>query len=157
MGLFSFDRSVNERIARYKAVATQAIESRLNSNDLKETMLEVIKEQGILGKEGEYDMDRLVQEFMGFFVAGVDTTSQLLTMSFYYLGKYPEWQARLRKEISDSGVLAALEQKPISQLRQLEVFIKEVFRHSNYVVSVFPRRCLKSHQLGDIHIQEGYY
>ena len=62
-------------------------------------MLEIIKEQGILGKDGEYDMDQLVQEFMGFFVAGVDTTSQLLVMSFYYLSQYPQWQQILRKEI----------------------------------------------------------
>lgn len=34
---------------------------------------------------------------MGFFAAGVDTTSHHLTMSFYYLGLYPELQEELRE------------------------------------------------------------
>ena len=43
LGLFAEDRIMNEKIAKYKAVCTQAIEEKFASNDIKETMLQTIK------------------------------------------------------------------------------------------------------------------
>lgn len=92
---------------------------------------------------------------MGFFAAGVDTTSHHLTMSFYYLGLYPGLQEELREEIRSSKVLDNTDFKSLSGMRKLDNFIKEVFRHYSFMVSVFPRKCLKTVQIGDVTISQG--
>jgi cytochrome P450 len=153
LGLYAEDRSMNSRLKQFRAVAKHAIETKLASNDIKGTMLEVIKEKGFLGSEDGYDMPSLIEEFMGFFVAGVDTTSHLLAMSFYYLSIYPEWQQKLREEIQSSSILENLNHKDISQLKVLDIFIKEGFRHYNYIISIFPRKCLKEHKIGEMTIR----
>ena len=92
LGLFAEDRSINERIKKFHVIAKDTIESKIASDDIKGTILETIKEKKLLGSEEGYTMETLIVEFMGFFVAGVDTTSRLLTMSFYYLCIHPEWK-----------------------------------------------------------------
>jgi cytochrome P450 len=54
--------------------------------------LQSIKEKGLLNTEEGYSLEQLIDEFMGFFVAGTDTTAHLMTMCFYYLSLYPEHQ-----------------------------------------------------------------
>lgn len=56
------------------------------------------------GKEG-YTLDGLVEEFLGFFVAGTETTGHLITMCFYYLSFYPQYQKVLREEVENAGAL----------------------------------------------------
>ena len=48
LGLFAKDREVNRRIAQFRAVAKQAIECKLQSDDIKGTILEAVKEKGLL-------------------------------------------------------------------------------------------------------------
>jgi cytochrome P450 family 4 subfamily V len=92
---------------------------------------------------------------MGFFMAGTDTTAHLMTMCFYYLALYQNHQDSLRKEIEELKIVDNLEFRTISNMKFLEAFVKETFRHYNYMVSTFPRVCLKTHQIADMTINAG--
>lgn len=87
-------------------------------------------------------MDELLSEFMTFFFAGVDTTSHLIAMCFYYLTTQPGIQKELSSEMKEANVLNNLDFKNIMALKKLDNFIKEVFRHYNYMGGPFFRECV---------------
>lgn len=82
-------------------------------------MLHAIQEKGLLNTEEGYNIDQLIEEFMIFFVAGTDTTSHLMTMCFYYLSLYPNFQDQLREEITSQKVIDNLEFRTISNMKFL--------------------------------------
>ncbi|CAB5192205.1 unnamed protein product [Rhizophagus irregularis] len=57
-------------------------------------MLELGEQEGI-----NTDVKQLRDEMVNFFVAGHDTTSMSLSVSLYYLAKYPEMQEKARAEV----------------------------------------------------------
>jgi cytochrome P450 len=156
-GLLREDRSVNRRIALFKALAKDLIEKRLAEQPQEEgTVLQAIHERGLLNAEDGYTVEQLIDEFMVFFVAGTDTTAHLMTMCFYYLALYPAHQDALRAEIQLNKLFENFEFRLISGLKFLDAFVKETFRHYNYMVSTFPRVCVRTHTLADMTINEGY-
>ncbi|CAB4435706.1 unnamed protein product [Rhizophagus irregularis] len=70
------------------------INNKENSSDLLTKMLEYSKQEGI-----NTDNKQLRDEMVNNFVAGHDTTAVALTVSLYYLAKYPEIQERARSEV----------------------------------------------------------
>ncbi|PKC03367.1 cytochrome P450 [Rhizophagus irregularis] len=63
-------------------------------HDLLTSMLELGEQEGI-----NTDVKQLRDEMVNFFVAGHDTTSMSLSVSLYYLAKYPEMQEKARAEV----------------------------------------------------------
>uniref|UniRef100_A0A0E0D174 Cytochrome P450 n=1 Tax=Oryza meridionalis TaxID=40149 RepID=A0A0E0D174_9ORYZ len=94
---------------------------RLEKN-LRDTLMQIIRSR-LSSKDGEYgndllglmlgacasheqgeasglSMDEIVDECKTFFLAGHETTSLLLTWTVFLLSVYPEWQERLRNEMT---------------------------------------------------------
>jgi PHYB activation tagged suppressor 1 len=71
-------------------------------NDLLGLMLEACTatKQGGKQEQLSLSMDEIIHECKTFFFAGYETTSLLLTWTVFLLSVYPEWQERLRKEVS---------------------------------------------------------
>lgn len=44
-------------------------------------------------------LDQIINEFMTFYVAGMDTTGHLCGMAVWYLTQYPEIKAKVQHEI----------------------------------------------------------
>lgn len=70
---------------------------------------------------------------MTFFFAGTDTTSSLLTTAFYFLGKYPEVQNELRKEVLDVVGNGIVEHHHLNKLKNITAFINETLRSKSPV------------------------
>uniref|UniRef100_A0A0E0H7Q5 Cytochrome P450 n=1 Tax=Oryza nivara TaxID=4536 RepID=A0A0E0H7Q5_ORYNI len=83
----------------------QIIRSRLSSkdgeygNDLLGLMLGACASDE-QGEASRLSMDEIVDECKTFFLAGHETTSLLLTWTVFLLSVYPEWQERLRNEMT---------------------------------------------------------
>jgi len=45
----------------------------------------------------------IIEEFMTILIAGMDTTAHVLTLSLYYMHKYPDYAAVVREEIAKFG------------------------------------------------------
>uniref|UniRef100_M8BGY1 Secologanin synthase n=1 Tax=Aegilops tauschii TaxID=37682 RepID=M8BGY1_AEGTA len=71
-------------------------------NDLLGLMLEACTttEQGGKQEQLSLSMDEILHECKTFFFAGYETTSILLTWTVFLLSVYPEWQERLREEMT---------------------------------------------------------
>ena len=120
----------------------------------KKDMLQVLVEYS--GKEEKLkDMD-YVDQFLSFFLPGLDTTGHLLTMSIYYLAKNPEIKAKVLAEYEEyrsSGRPLTIEE--LNKLEFTSAFLKEVLRTSTPLNDIFARKCIKDHNLKDLHIKKG--
>ncbi|EXX67746.1 hypothetical protein RirG_111610 [Rhizophagus irregularis DAOM 197198w] len=111
-----FDNFIYEIIEKKKdEMNNNKINNKENSNDLLTKMLEYSKQEGI-----NTDNKQLRDEMVNNFVAGHDTTAGALTVSLYYLAKYPEIQERARSEVinilGDKLTIPTSEQLKVSTL-----------------------------------------
>ena len=71
----------------------------------------------------------IVDELTNLIFAGTDTTSNTLTYLFWDLANHPEWQMRLRDELSEAiGDATDFEYKDISELPVVEAVVQETLR-----------------------------
>ena len=116
-------------------------------------LIELLLEQ----PEGLPDIE-IISQIFTFFLAGTDTTSELLTISHYFLGTHPEIQTKLREEIlAQIGKIEEITYDHISKLEYLNAFIKEALRVGGPVPMAGLRVATKDFMLGDIEIEKGTF
>ncbi|KAJ8307248.1 hypothetical protein KUTeg_015332 [Tegillarca granosa] len=77
----------------------------------------------------DVDFEDLLDEFVTFFAAGQETTSQLLSFMMFTLGKNPESFKKLQAEIDDIiGNKSVISFEDIGKLKYLDMVIKETLR-----------------------------
>ena len=113
---------------------------------------ESLKEDAVIKME---DKDVLAQ-VQTFFVAGTDTTAQVIIMSHYVLGTNEEIQNKLREDVN--RVLGDVEEIKYEHLMKMEymgAFIKEILRCYGPATSLFPRILTENASIGDINLKKG--
>lgn len=98
----------------------------------------------------------IISEFIGFFFAGTDTTSYLISHACYFIASRPDITKRLRDEISSHWSLG----KPltfdiINKFEYLHAFLKEVHRWVSIAFNTGDRQATKDHKILDLTIQKG--
>ena len=159
--LFERNRQLFRSEQNFKAFCLKVIQERKKSQnsaakkDLLGLLLEYQKDNAS-NDEGMSDAE-VLDQFMTFFIAGMDTTGHLLTMMtyhFYYLPK--ELQAAIlaeAEEISKAGIHATPDLLNKSELTN--ALMKESLRISIPVPFIFDREALHDHFIGDIRIRKG--
>jgi len=100
--------------------------------------------------------EEIVDHFVSLFLAGMDTAGHLLTMVIYYLDQYPEYKKKMIEEIQMYyKPEEVVTQENLNKLEFTVAFVKETLRMSTPVLGVFPRKALKDHKIGDIHVRKG--
>ncbi|KAI8903057.1 cytochrome P450 [Gorgonomyces haynaldii] len=140
-----FDRRVLPAIQeRKKAVVDGTVEQKSFGMDVLQRLLE---DDSLSDKE-------VVQEVMGFFLAGHDTTVNSLTSVMYEIAKDPQVQKRLRAEFQTVLKDEPLSMESIGQCKYLDAVIKETMRlHS--VIHGITRVCSKEAMLMEHKIKPG--
>jgi len=88
--------------------------------------------------EGEVFTDDEIIDHMIFMVqASHDTTAWTITSLAYYLAKHPDWQERLRTEITPLADQQSIAFKSLIRLPDLNLFFKEAMRLSPSVGNMF--------------------
>jgi len=84
----------------------------------------------LLISSGELSAEEIMDEITSLFFAGHDTTSSLLSWSFYFLCRYPEEQTLLREELERGSF--DLEKTELEELEEkfprLKMFLLETLR-----------------------------
>ncbi|CAG9834257.1 unnamed protein product [Diabrotica balteata] len=96
--------------------------------------------------------DQLIAQVSIFFVAGFETSSSTMTFALYELAKHPEYQDRLRDEIT--SVLSdkkELTYESINEMKYLQQVIDETLRLYP-VVSNLQRKCVKDYTFKNTNI-----
>ncbi|GBB91122.1 hypothetical protein RclHR1_18250004 [Rhizophagus clarus] len=115
-------------------------------HDLLTSMLELGEQEGI-----DTNIKQLRDEMVNFFVAGHDTTSMSLSISLYYLAKYPEMQEKARAEVinilgNEPNTLPNSDQ--IKEFKYINAIIKESLRIHPPVPVITFRKLKKPIKIG---------
>lgn len=85
---------------------------------------------------------------MVLFIAGMDTTAHLLTMTLYNLAKYPHIQEKCVEEIDNLFENAdEIEHKDLSKLTYMHQVFKEALRLYNPAPGLLPRVAVNDHKV----------
>ncbi|CAD8049169.1 unnamed protein product [Paramecium primaurelia] len=133
---------IDQRIKKIK-------ENQTVQDNILTTMCKEIMNNNITKEEA-------IHQYFTLLIAGIDSTSHVVKNFCYALALYPDVQNRLRNEIqSIIQQFDDLKPQQLSQLKLLDNFINETYRHYTAVPSLFNRIALKDIQLGEFVIQKG--
>ncbi|CAD8147220.1 unnamed protein product [Paramecium pentaurelia] len=133
---------IDQRIKKIKE--NQAVQDNILSTMCKEIM------------NNNITKEEAIHQYFTLLIAGIDSTSHVVKNFCYALALYPDVQNRLRNEIqSIIKQFDDLKPQQLSQLKLLDNFINETYRHYTAVPSLFNRIALKDIQLGEFVVQKG--
>ncbi|KAB7500010.1 Cytochrome P450 2L1 [Armadillidium nasatum] len=97
--------------------------------------------------------DDLLQNMFDFFIAGSETTSSTIRWFFLFMGRFPDIQRRVQKEIDENvpkGQCLSLQDK--DKLPTLEALIFEVNRNVSLLPNALPHEVTQNTVLGGYDI-----
>lgn len=121
----------------------------------KKTLIEALLEANDGSEQGKFTPQEIIDEFVTFFVAGMDTTAHLVGMAVYHLSQNPQYKARLLEEVDK--YFKNPSEVTLDDLNQMEfttAFIKETLRMSPPASILMSRVAKEDHQLGDLKIKK---
>jgi len=156
-GMLPRYKRLMRNIKQFREVCSKIVQNRTKAyNDQKEPNSSSHKDLLQILLEGKMSEEEIIDQFVTFFFAGMDTTGHLLTMVVYYLDKYPELKTKMLEEIQTYyKPEQTITQENLNKMEFTLAFIKETLRAMTPVAGVFMRRVAKDHKLGDIHLREG--
>ncbi|KAM3393606.1 hypothetical protein ACQJBY_014375 [Aegilops geniculata] len=99
-------------------------------------------------------MDEIIEECQTFYLAGHETTAQLLTWTMFLLSTHSEWQEKLRKEVvRECGKDIPTDDK-LNNMKLVNMFILETLRLYGPVTNI-QRKTGSNLELGGIKLPEG--
>ena len=106
-------------------------------------------------EEGFSNRD-IVDEFITFFIAGMDTTAHLAAMATYFFLKNPQTHDKLRAEADKYlGDPSNISIDDINKMDYATAFIKEALRLAAPGASSFERMATEDHKIGPYDIKAG--
>jgi len=120
--------------------------------DLLDLLLEKNHELG----EESYSTSYIVDQFITFFTAGMDTTAQTAAMAMYYLAAYPD--CREKVELEMKKFYKSPQDAKLSELQKMEyldAFLKEMLRLSSPTPGLLMREAVDDHEVGGIKVKKG--
>ncbi len=153
-------RRLKNKIDRFRALCFQIVKDRKASEykgkDLLASLLETQNSPDVENRLSDAD---IVNEFITFFVAGMDTTGHLISMTLYILTKHPEYYAILQKERDELyNTEEQVTADTLQKMDELHGVLKDALRFYTPAVMVFYRMALKDHTLGgDFPVKKGQW
>ena len=151
-------RNLKKKITSIRKICLQIVkdrkESNLGGNDLLASLLET---QKLSYPEMRLSDKEIVDEFMTFFIAGMDTTGHLCTMILYHLSQNPEYLKPLEKERKETySKEKNVTLDTLQTMNELTCVIKETQRTHNPSSMPFYRVAVQDHTLGgELKIKKG--
>jgi len=151
-------RNIMARINDLRDECTTLIRKRRASGEKKGDLLDLLLESQS-NSEVSMRMDdiEILNTYISFIGAGMDTTGHLVTMALYNLQKYPEWFEDLKKERDAKYNGSKVTNDMLKDLVVLDAFLKETLRIHTPVPAPMPMVALQTHKLGNYTIKQGTY
>jgi len=138
----------------FKIVQDRKANPQKSSKDLLGTLLEA-QQSGLHPEQCLSDED-IVNEFITFYLAGMDTTANLVAMVFYNLTQYPEYLKVLKEERDRTYNSEAIKtNETLQKMDYLHAFMKETMRFYSPAPGVTFRIAKADHKLLDLEIKKG--
>jgi len=150
-------REIKRRAQAIRDQCYKIIEGRKKETGKYQDLLDALLAERQSGEpnEGLSDED-ITDEFITFFLAGMDTTGHLVTMVLYYLEKNPEFLEKINQErenIYDTEKNLKID--ALQSMDHLTSAVKETLRIATPVPWILMRDTLEDHSVGDMKIKKG--
>jgi len=151
-------RKVMQDVTDFRKLCLQIVQDRKSTNpqksqDLLGTLLQT--QQSGISEQCLSDED-IVNEFISFYLAGVDTTGHLVSMALYNLTQYPEYLQILQEERDQTFNTETIKTaETLQKMDSLHAFIKETLRFYSPAPGVTFRVATADHKLLDLEIKKG--
>jgi len=159
-GLLPRHRKLLKDLVEFRNFCIELIRDRMNqlradpASNQKKSMIELLMANST-SAEGTLTEDEVINEFMTFFLAGMDTTSHLVAIATYYALKEPEQKERLMNEINKFFEdPSKINIETLNKMEFTTAFLKETLRIASPAMVVFPRKAIVDHKLGEYHIKK---
>ena len=168
-GVFNRHRKLHQEIDEFKVFIKSIVQqkfkeldeqkdnpSRTESKASRSNLIELFWKQRVQIPEEAFTDEEIVDEFITFFLAGMDTTGHLITHASYYYLANPQTHQKLLQEVSN--VFESPSEVTIDSLNQMDnmtAFMKEALRLASPAMMIFMRLALKDHTLANIKIKKG--
>jgi cytochrome P450 family 4 subfamily V len=156
--LFSKHQRLMKRITGFRQICYDIIEARRVQKDHEyhDLLALLLNSQKSNDLEHRYSDEDIVNEFITFFVAGMDTTGHLIGMTFYNLSQNSQDLEELKTE---RNLTYNREQQVTAETLQkmdvLHCVLKETLRMHTPAPTSFMRRSLEDHMIGDLKVKKG--
>ena len=159
-------RRILRKIDRFKYLCSKIIEERkkkykkekVSSNKtspVDKDLLDILFEFQENTPEALSDQE-ILDEFITFFLAGMDTTGHLIAMVAYNLTQYPDYLEMIRNEVAlhyKNGSNITIDD--LNKMEFLGNFIKETLRMTPPVPALVTRVAIEDHMIGEFKIKKG--
>lgn len=106
--------------------------------------------------EQRFSDEDIVNEFITFFSAGMDTTAHLVAMALYNLTQYPQYIEQLQAEREETyNKDQILTSETLHKMNILHSFLKETLRFHTPAPMPFIREAVQDHTLIDLKVKKG--
>jgi len=155
--VFKVYRDLNKRIATFRALCFKIVEDHKRSGRKGHDLLSsLLATQDSPDPELRLSDKEIVDEFITFFVAGMDTTGHLIGMALYNLTQNPECIEKLKTEIAETyDQDSTLTTDTLQKMDELHNVLKETLRMYTPAPMTFFRVALADHKIGELEIKKG--
>jgi len=154
-------RGVLNKVIKFKAICREIISVRKvsfakrNLDSVHKDLLDLMLEQQMNTNEEAFADEEIIDEFISFFMAGMDTTGHWLALMSYNVLENSGHLKRLREEIHQYYEGQEVSIENLNKLEFMSMAMKESLRLNTPVVLIFPREALTDHMLGDVKVKKG--
>ena len=155
--VFKVYRDLNKRIATFRSFCFKIVEDHKKSGQKGHDLLSsLLATQDSPDPELRLSDKEIVDEFITFFIAGMDTTGHLIGMTLYNLTQHPEWIEKLKTEIEQTyDKDSILTTDTLQKMDELHNVLKETLRMYTPAPMTFMRVALVDHKIGELEIKKG--
>jgi len=150
-------------VAEFRALCRKLVQEKIDDMNTKgiasgkrRNMVELLYEQRMLHPEESLTNDEMIDEYITFFAAGMDTTGHLVSMLTYHALTKPGHMKPLMDEIDKVFIEPSkVDLAALNSMEYMAAFIKETLRMTPPAVYGLERVVQNDHKLGDIHVKKG--
>ena len=155
--IFPKFKKIMKRVSEFRKVCAGIIEDRKASpkqrNDLLTSLLATQESNDPSQRFSDED---IINEFITFFIAGMDTTGHLIGMTLYNLAQNPQYLKDLKEErekiYNKENIISA---ENLQKMDLLHAMLKETLRMYTPSPGILGRVAVENHKLIDLDIRKG--
>ena len=157
MSMFPTYVNTQRRAREYRDVCMKIIKDRKDqSSDEKDLLSSLLAIQGSANSEQTFTDEDIVNAFINFFAAGMDTTGHLIGMTLYGIAQHPDYVEELKRERDSTyNKDKALTLDTLQSMDTVHALLKETMRFYTPLPALITRVATKNHKLIDLDIKKG--
>ena len=150
-------KKLNAGVAEMRAICREMIAETERSKDKQKNLLNVLIDL----RSGDSPDDRItdediIGEFVGFFVAGTDTTAHFVASALYFLWKNSDCLEKVRNEVdAEFSDVSTLDINNINKMNYTTASLKETLRLGGPASVLFGRMAIKDDEICGLKIKKG--